>query len=154
MTPVIGAWVHAPIQRSITNVQIVRWSIYDTRRPEHPHLQVLWYKHPPQGTSARTCYMESCMEMASSHLHLWLCIQSYTASQFLHTSNDPLLSQGPAHCHIKYLTLATSSSSVVPQWPLFSVLFEPPYPDYFWLPCLTWFNPLSLSLFRSLFPNW
>ena len=36
-TGVTGASVHAPRQRNSTYVQTFRWSIYETRRPEHPH---------------------------------------------------------------------------------------------------------------------
>ena len=49
---VTGASVHVPRQSNSTYAQTVRWTIYKTRRPEHPHLPIRWYKRRPQGPPA------------------------------------------------------------------------------------------------------
>ena len=47
---VTGASVHVPRQRNSTYVQTVIRSIYETRRPEHPHLPIHRYKWRPPET--------------------------------------------------------------------------------------------------------
>ena len=54
---VTGAFVHAPRQRNSTYVHTVRWSIYKTRRPDHPHSPIRQYERRPQGPPSRPCYM-------------------------------------------------------------------------------------------------
>ena len=46
---VTGASFHTPRQRNSTYVQTVRWYIYETRRPAHPHLPIRLYKECSQG---------------------------------------------------------------------------------------------------------
>ena len=46
---VIGASVRAPRQINSMYVQTVRRYIYNTRRPEHPHLPIRRYERRPQG---------------------------------------------------------------------------------------------------------
>ena len=53
---VMVASVHAPRQRNGMYVQTVRWSIYETRRPEHPHSPIRRYERLPQGPPSRTHY--------------------------------------------------------------------------------------------------
>ena len=45
---VIWVSVHSPIQRNSTYVHTVRMYIYETRRPEHPHLPIHRYQQSPQ----------------------------------------------------------------------------------------------------------
>ena len=47
----MGASVNVPRQRNSTYVQTVRWYIYETRWPKHPHLSISWYERRPPGTS-------------------------------------------------------------------------------------------------------
>ena len=47
---VTRASIHAPRQRNSRYVQMVRWSIYETRLPEHPHWPIRLYKRCPPGT--------------------------------------------------------------------------------------------------------
>ena len=49
-----GASTHAPRQRNSMYVQTVRWSIYDKRQTEHPHLPIRRYKRSPQETPLLT----------------------------------------------------------------------------------------------------
>ena len=53
---VTGASVHAPIHKNSTYVHTVRQSIYETRRPEHPHSPIRSYGRLPQGPSSRPHY--------------------------------------------------------------------------------------------------
>ena len=50
----MGTSAHATIHRNSTYVQTVRWSIYNTRQPEHPHLTICRYERPPQRPSSST----------------------------------------------------------------------------------------------------
>ena len=73
---VTGASMHAPRQRNITYVQTVRRSIYDTRRPEHPHSTIWKYKRRPQGPPTRPRYMhnlslEGFSEIIFNHMLCW-----------------------------------------------------------------------------------
>ena len=64
---VTEASVHTPIYNNSTYVQMVRQSIYKTRRPEHPHLPIRQYERIPQGPPSRPCYMKSCPYMALTY---------------------------------------------------------------------------------------
>ena len=48
-TILMGSSVHAPIKRNSTYIQTVRWSIYNTRWPKHPHSPIHLYIRRPQG---------------------------------------------------------------------------------------------------------
>ena len=54
---VTEASVHAPIQVNSTYVQTVRRSIYETRRPEHPHFSIHQYERRHLGPSSRPHYI-------------------------------------------------------------------------------------------------
>ena len=49
--------IHSTIQRYITYVHMVKQSIYETIRPEHPHLIIRHYQWGPQGTVSRFRYI-------------------------------------------------------------------------------------------------
>ena len=51
--------MHAPSQRNITYVQMVRWSIYESIQPEPPLSPIHRYQPRPQGPPSRLHYMES-----------------------------------------------------------------------------------------------
>ena len=53
---VTGESVHAPLKRNNTYVYTVRWFIYETRRPKHPHLPICHYERRSQGTASRPLY--------------------------------------------------------------------------------------------------
>ena len=53
---IMGASDHAPRQRNIMYVQMVRRSIYNTRRPEHPQSPIRRYKGHSLGPSSQPCY--------------------------------------------------------------------------------------------------
>ena len=53
ITPVTGVSVHAHIQRNSTYIHMVKRYIYDTRRPENPHLPICWYQQRSQVTVSR-----------------------------------------------------------------------------------------------------
>ena len=129
---VTGTSVHSPIQMNTTYMHMVGWYIYNTRRPEHPHLPICRYKWRPQGPAPQPHCMESCpyhgratstaksTAMATSTS---LCI--YTAVTI--TVRTAPLYQDPTHCCISYPELALSSSSAVPCWQPFPTEFDSNY---------------------------
>ena len=56
----MGVSVHEPRQSNITYVHTFIWSIYDTRRPEQPHLPILQCKRGPH-LPASSATLQTCI---------------------------------------------------------------------------------------------
>ena len=61
---------HATRQRNSIHVQMVTWSIYDTRHPKHPHSPMCCYEQHPYEPPSWTHYMESYLGTAYYTLHI------------------------------------------------------------------------------------
>ena len=125
LLPVTGESVHAPRHRNSTYIQMVRWSIYETRRPKHPHLQIRHYQWRVQGSASPPRYMESWQfhgntmsTTASSTTSLAMSTGLRISAVFRITARTALLSQDTTHSQIRYSTIAPSSAFFVPCWHL------------------------------------
>ena len=119
---VTGASVHAPRKRNITYIQMIRRSIYKTRRPEYPHSPICQYERCLHGPSLRPRYMEYC-PIHGHGTSTSMSVSTFTALcvavAVTITASTVLMFQDPAHNCIIYPTLAPSSASTVPFWQTF-----------------------------------
>ena len=120
---VTGASVHTPIQRNIPYGQTTRWSVYKTRWPKHPHLQILQYKIHSQGPATWIHYMESCPTQPSIRLPLRIRPRFSAESISPRTVNTPLMRWEPTNFRVGYSLLRALSwvssilhESMVPTW--------------------------------------
>ena len=109
---VTGVSIHAPRQGNSTYIQTVRWSIYDTIRPEHPHSPICCYKQRAQGPPSWPRYMESCPDTALIYATA-TSTTPFISSAVTSTASNAPLRQDTAHRRISYRTLSPSLASAV-----------------------------------------
>ena len=138
LAPVCAPWL-----RNIPYGRAFIRSIYETRRPDHPHLSILRYKWLPQGSTSRPHYMESWsakdLWSTSTSTPMSTPLSSLPTLQFLHARHHHVNS--PSTSRISYQTRALSLTSEFLRWP--------PFPTWFNLLFLTWFNSLFSTAFDS-----
>ena len=158
MQIVMGALVHSTRHKNSTYRKMVRWSIYYTRRLEHPYSSIRWYKWRPQGPASRPFYMESRPTWHNLHLRQ----QYHATSQSLQTANTLPLYQEPSHFRV--LSYAISPVSYIKRFTPFTGsdliwlnIFpgsDSVFPDLIWLKVFEWIQIFFPDSIRPKVFDW